>query len=158
MGVQVRIREAAVEDLPAVVALWKELMDYHKVLDPIFTRRAGAEEAFGTWARESIEGDEGCVFVAEAGGEVVGYCQVRISKMPPVLEVERYGQIHECMVREDLRGRGIGPRLVGRARQWCRGKGLGRMEVHYSVQNPAAGEFWTKMGFEPYLRTLFMAP
>ncbi|UCG58958.1 MAG: GNAT family N-acetyltransferase [Phycisphaerales bacterium] len=154
----VLVRECADRDVPAVVELWKALMDMHGELDPFFVRKDGAEEAFAKWIRDIISSEDGFVAVAEVGDEVVGYCLARISKCPPVLGIERYGELHDCFVRADMRSEGIGSGLVERICCWYRSKGISRMEVRHSTRNPRAGEFWVKMGFAPYVRTLYRAP
>lgn len=40
------IREAVPHDLLEVVDLWKELMDFHKELNPVFTRSTEGAEGF----------------------------------------------------------------------------------------------------------------
>ena len=43
------VREATSADTPAIVSLWRELMDYHAALDPFFRRAEGGEERFAEW-------------------------------------------------------------------------------------------------------------
>lgn len=158
MTADVLVRECVEPDVGAVVDLWKDLMDMHAELDPFFARKDGAEEAFAKWIRENMSSEDGCVVVAEVGDEIVGYCQARISKCPPVLGIDRYGELHDCFVTEDMRSKGIGGMLVERICRWNRSKGISRIEVRHSTRNPRAGEFWIKMGFTPYVRTLCREP
>jgi len=158
MTVDVMVREATEQDIPQIVELWKVLMDMHKELDPYFSRRKGCEEALAKFVTENIHNKDACVVVAEIGNEIAGYCQARITKYPPVLETEQAVLLHDCFVREDVRGVGIGGKLVNSIRQWCRQNGHGRIDVHHSTKNPRSGEFWVKMGFKPYLRTLYLDP
>ena len=41
-------------------------------------------------------------------------------------------------------------------RDWLRKKGVRRIEVRHSTFNEIAAGFWSKMGFIPYLQTLFV--
>jgi hypothetical protein len=41
-------------------------------------------------------------------------------------------------------------------RDWFRAQGIRRIEVRHSTFNAIAARFWPKMGFTPYLRTLFL--
>ncbi|MHC4741554.1 MAG: GNAT family N-acetyltransferase [Planctomycetota bacterium] len=152
---QVRIREANEDDLLGRVELWTELMDFHKRLDSIFTVRPNAAERFAGFVRDNIASDDACVFVADEDGFVVGYCHVKILEYPPVLEIERYGQIHGMAVGEEHRRRGIGARLTEAACEWLSKKGIGRVEVRHSTKNGLAEAFWRKVGFQPYLTTNF---
>ena len=65
MAKKVTVRKATVKDIPAAVELWKELMDLHKALDPVFTRRRGGHKAFAEYLRkEYIGGDRRRAWVA----------------------------------------------------------------------------------------------
>ena len=155
MAEQVRIREANERDVLGMVELWKELMDFHRRLDSIFTVRAQADERFAEFVGGNIASDDACVLVAEEDGSVVGYCQVKILEYPPVLEMARYGHIQDLAIRQECRRRGIGAGLVRAARQWFSRKGIHRIEVRYSARNALAEAFWKNTGFEPYLTTSF---
>lgn len=156
MTSDVLVRQATEQDIPCIVELGMELLDYHRELDPFFSRKADAEKSYAEFVKGNIASEDACVVVAQVGAEIVGYCQARVSKYPPVMEVERFAEILDCFVREHLRSQGIGRRLAGCVRDWCRSKELERIEVRHSTKNPGAGNFWKKMGFEPYLKTLFM--
>jgi hypothetical protein len=43
---QIHIRIAVENDLPAMVELWKEMMDFHKERDQFFTRTATGPEGW----------------------------------------------------------------------------------------------------------------
>ena len=156
MITDVLVREATQQDIPAVVELWKQLMDMHKELDPCFALKAGAEGAFAQWVGENIAGEDGHVVVAELDGQIVGYSQARVIVNPPVLELQRYCQLHDCFVAADMRGKGIGRLLTASIRDWAAANDLKRIEVRHSVRNPGAGAFWLKVGFQPYLARLYM--
>ena len=156
MTTEILVLKATEQDIPQIVELWNQLMDLHKELDPVFSRRIGGEEVFTEFVKGNIAGEDACVVVAHVGSEIVGYCQAKILKYPPVLETAQVVELHDCFVREDMRGRGIGCKLVDAIRDWCCNKGLSRVEVRHSTRNPGAGEFWIKMGFKPYLKTLFL--
>ena len=150
------IRRAAERDVSSIVELWKELMDFHKRYDRYFSRSRTGHEGFEDFIRGHIRSDTSCVFVAEAGEDIVGYCLVAIEKYPPVLEIQEYGRVHNLAVTKDRRGKGIGKRLFRKAVNWFRRKGIHRIEVCVATSNELAREFWARMGFTPYLETGFM--
>ena len=156
MAREVIIRKAVAEDVPSIVELWKELMDFHKERDRIFSRSATGHEGFADFITGHISKETSCLFVAEAGEGIVGYCLALIEKYPPVLEVEEYCLIQDLAVAEKYRRRGIGKRFLKEAQSWYREKGIHRVEARVSKFNQAAGEFWSEMGFTPYLETVFM--
>ena len=153
---EVIIRKAVAEDVPSILELWKELMDFHKELDRIFSRSATGHEAFADFITGHISSESSCVLVAEAGTDIAGYCLAIIEKYPPVLEMHEYGLIQDIAVTGKCRHSGIGKRLLKEARIWFSKKGVHRIEARVSKSNRLATDFWTKMGFAPYLETVFL--
>ena len=150
------IRKAVGTDVPAIVELWKEMIDFHKERDQFFSRSATGHLAFAEFATDSISSDTACVFVAEVGKDVVGYCLAVVEKYPPVLEIQEYGLIRNMAVTRMYRRKGIGERLLKEVQSWCSGKGLRRLETRFATSNKLSAAFWAKMGFAPYLETVFM--
>ena len=156
MNGQVNIREAVMEDVPAIVEIWKELMDFHKELDAIFSRSAAGHERFAEFLTSNIEKEDSCVLVATDEGHLVGYCQTTISKYPPVLIKEKYVEIFDMAVTEKYQRQGIGRMFIDALRRCYADKDVDRIELKYLTSNKAAEGFWTKMGFKPYLKTAFL--
>ncbi|MHC4625279.1 MAG: GNAT family N-acetyltransferase, partial [Planctomycetota bacterium] len=75
---------------------------------------------------------------------------------PPVLVLKRYGNLEVLTVAKNWRGRGIGEKLLRHALRWLCEKGMSRVEVRHSTMNDLAGGFYVRMGFRPYLTTLFL--
>lgn len=157
MSRRVTIRKVRQGDVGAVVELWKELMDFHKALDPVFTRRRGGHTTFAEYLRKEYIGrDRRRAWVAQAGRQIVGLCMAVIEDYPPVLVLKRYGHLEVLAVAKQWRGKGVGEKLLRRARRWFCEKGMSRVEVHNSTANELAERFYAKTGFRPYLRTLFL--
>ena len=156
MNGQVNIREAVMEDVPAIIGIWKELMDFHKELDAFFSRSATSHERFAEFLTSNMEKEDSCVLVAADGEHIVGYCQATISKYPPVLIKEKYVEIFDMAVTEKYQRQGIGRMIIDALRRWYADKDVDRIELKYLTANKSAKEFWTKMGFQPYLNTAFL--
>ena len=157
MSQRVTIRKARQADVGAVVELWKELMDFHKALDPVFTRRRGGHKAFAEYLRKDyIGGDLRRAWVAQAGQEVMGFCMAVIEDYPPVVVLKRYGQLEVLAVAKRWRGKGVGEKLLKRVRRWFCEKGMSRVEVRCLTANELAVDFYAKLGFRPYLKTCFL--
>jgi len=152
---QTLLRRATLDDIPAIVELWKEMMDFHKKRDPFFTRADDGEQAFGQYLEKNINSEAACIYVAIIGGTIVGYCLGTLEKHPPVLSVTDYGQVHDFAVTADYRRSGVGERLCNALQGWFVLKGVHRLEVHHSEFNEAASHFWEKMGYKPFLKTLY---
>ena len=80
-----KIRHASEDDVRRVIELWIAMMDLHRDIDTVFTRRKDGHVAFEAFLRENIEWEDAAVIVAEDDGRVVGYIMARIQKSPPVL-------------------------------------------------------------------------
>lgn len=156
MNWKVNIREAVMEDVPAIIEIWKELMDFHKELDGFFSRSATGHERFAEFLMNNMEKEDSCVLVAADGGHIFGYCQACISKYPPVLIREKYVEIFDMAVTEKYQRQGIGRMIIDALRRWYSDKDVDRIELKYLTTNKSAEEFWTKMGFKPYLKTAFL--
>ena len=153
---KVTIRKAVAEDIPSIVELWKELMDFHKARDRIFSRSATGHQAFADYVTGHIKSETSRVFVAEAGKNLVGYCIAFIEKYPPVLKMTEYGLIQDISVTKKYQRRAIGKRLLKEAQNWFSEKGVHRIEARVAKSNKLSTEFWAKMGFSPYLETVFL--
>ena len=155
MAGRVIIRKAVMEDVPSILELWKEMMDFHKERDRIFSRSVTGHEGFADYISGHMSRDTSCVFVAEAGKAVVGYCLAFVERYPPVLEMKEYGHVQDIAVSEKYRRKGVGQRLLREARKWFSEKGVHRIEARVATTNRISKGFWAKMGFKPYLETVF---
>ena len=156
MDNKVTIRNAKESDIETVIEIWKEFIDFHKERDRLLTRRADGHEYFAKFFRENMEKETSHVLVAEIAGKIVGYCQNMIVEFPPVLVTEKYGNVMDMAVTEKYRSQGIGEKFFNEAKKWFREKGLERLEVRVLAANEIATNFWRKMGFKPYLETVYM--
>jgi GNAT superfamily N-acetyltransferase len=150
------IRPATREDVPAIVRLWEELMDFHRMRDPFFTRARNGADLFRRFVEQNLDNDAACVLVAVAEDGIVGYCQGMLDHHPPALAEPHYGQVLDFMVTAGHRNSGIGRQMFEALRQWFRREGVRRIEVRHSTYNEVAVRFWPRMGFKPYLQTLYM--
>jgi ribosomal protein S18 acetylase RimI-like enzyme len=149
------IRPATRRDIPAVVALWEELMDFHQARDPFFTRSPNGRHIFARFVEENIHNDGACVLVATVDGKIAGYCQGILDRHPPALAESDFGQILDFGVTAEYRRAGIGEQMFQMLCEWFRREGMRRVEVRHSTYNEIGARFWPKMGFKPYLQTLF---
>jgi len=153
---EITIRRAGPDDLAAVGNLWQELMDFHKGLDPHFTRATDGHVFFMDLMSEHITSDASCVLVAdEEGKAVVGYCLATLARQHPVFESRDYGVILDLAVTGRCRRQGIGESLYRESESWFSGRGIHRIEVRVAVSNEASAAFWWKMDFCPYVTTEF---
>jgi ribosomal protein S18 acetylase RimI-like enzyme len=149
-----QIREATTNDLPAMVELWQEFMDFHRARDCYFTRTADGHERWGEYATKCMSKDDWLVIVAEIDESIAGYCIATILENPPVISTRQYGYIQDITVASANRRCGIATALFNHAEQWLLSRGITRIELEVSVKNEASNAFWRQLGFGDYLLRL----
>jgi RimJ/RimL family protein N-acetyltransferase len=151
---RVAIRPAAPADAPALVAL----------ADAVGREPEGWLIADGAWRTDAQERrylkalrryPHAAVFVAAAGGELVGRLSVARDTHPASAHVADLG----LMVAAEWRRRGVGRALLERAVEWAREVEVRKLELHVFPHNDAAIALYEGFGFrregyrnEHYLR------
>ena len=151
----VAIRKATEADVPHIVELWVEFVDFHARYDSAFQRAPDGQEHLATTVRERLVDADASVFVAEDGTGLVGYCMARVNKRGPEFGGWEFGDIHQLAVTEKRRRGGIGRLLFEAARTWFVERGVERMELRVLRTNPASTAFWRRLGFHPYMEALW---
>ncbi|HUL54241.1 MAG TPA: GNAT family N-acetyltransferase [Opitutaceae bacterium] len=132
----VAIRRAAAADLPAVLALYREVGDRATI--PLGRARR-------VLARMRSYPDYD-LYVASSGGEIVGTFALLIMDNLAHLAAPS-GVIEDVVVRRDWQGRGIGRRMMQWARQRCRARGCYKLALSSSRHRRAAHRFYATLGF-----------
>jgi len=143
----VKVRQATLDDVPALVALFQEL-DRMQSDWRVFTPRPGFYDEVGAKYREAMNTENAVVLVAEDDGEVVGmaYGEIRV---PSRFSDERAMELSGVVVRAGYRGRGVGQALVKEAARFANEIGVEWIELKTFAPNQGAMAFWEGMGFTP---------
>jgi ribosomal protein S18 acetylase RimI-like enzyme len=91
------------------------------------------------------------VFVAEAGGRVVGYVSTRIDR-----EAGK-GRIPNLAVAEEARNQGLGRRLIEHALDYFRAEGLAYAVIETMAHNPVGNHLYPACGFVEVARQVHFA-
>lgn len=148
---QLRVRGALFDEVPALGEVWLELMRLHENHD---VRFALSPDALGRWhalAEEMIGREDGFVFVAEIGPQIVGFCLGWLARNPPIYRVADVGFVSEIAVRRPWRRRGVGRALMDEARRWFAQRDLKEFQLSTAVWNEGAQAFWRSLGGAPLL-------
>lgn len=145
-----RIRPVQPGDRDPLVALWIDLVDYHRRLDPDYPPTPGMREALGREIDRGLKGSACRIYVAERGAELQGFLFAEI-------EDGGLGWIHELFVAEEARRQGIARGLVGRAQIFFDERGASRLAVRVERLNEGGTRFWEALGFSPRA-TIFEKP
>ena len=87
---------------------------------------------------------EQAAFVAEFNGEVVAWIDVSLEWR---LQSEVFGLIGGLVVRDGIRGAGVGRRLCQRAEDWSREQGAKKIRVTSRSTREAAHRFYLRDGY-----------
>lgn len=87
------------------------------------------------------------IFVAESGGEVIGWTHVSVSYL---LEVPLRAEINGLVVSESSRSLGTGARLLEAVEAWARTKRCEGVSVRSNVIRDRAHAFYERNGYEHY--------
>lgn len=142
-GPLVRFRVARREDLDPILALLAD--------DAVARARTGyvvaaTPEVSAAFDEISLDGNNE-LLVGELDGEVIATLQLTI--IPGLSRGGmRRAQVEAVRVRAELRGRGIGERLMDFAIARARERGCGLMQLTTDLRRPAAHRFYLRLGFE----------
>ncbi|MEJ2737803.1 MAG: GNAT family N-acetyltransferase [Anaerolineae bacterium] len=148
------VRPATEKDFPAMLCLWRKMMDFHAQVEPRF-RPLPAPEGEAAWEkhmREDVWGnEEWCILVAESEGEINGQILGMLRDEYPVFEPRRYGYVTDVTVDPSARRRGVGRALFETLKDWLRAQGASHLRLTVAHNNPVSQAFWRAMGCTDYM-------
>ena len=138
---EVAIREALEEDLPGVLALYAQpgLDDGHTL----------TVEQAKLHYRRFKQYPNYRLFVAELNGAIVGTFALLIMDNLAHLGTPS-GVVEDVVVTADLRGKGIGRRMMEAALVICRESGCYKMALSSNLKREAAHAFYESLDFEKH--------
>lgn len=143
------IRRAAKADLPALGRLGALLVQTHYAFDParFMAPRPDAGEGYAWFLGTQLEHDDTVIFVAERGGQLLGYVYASLEPLNWKELRDEAGFIHDIIVDETARRSGLAAALIQHAADWLRERGMPRVILWTADQNNAAQELFTRAGF-----------
>ena len=135
------IRPAASSDIPALLALVRRYWHFEGI--------EGFTALRVELVLQRLLGDPrlGLVWVAESGGELLGYLIAVL-----VLSVEHQGltaEIDEFFVMPEVRSRGVGGRLLAAAETALAARGCVRLQLQLRTANTEGRAFYQHRGYAP---------
>lgn len=145
-----QLRTATTQDLPAIRCLWQHLTEFHTTLGLAFS---GGEKAALAWQAsfERTLGRFSFLWVAELEANVEGFLLARVKHTPAYLGSALVGEISDLWVEPVLRRQGAAAGLVQRAMQEFHNLSVHSVEVQIMAANQEGLAFWQKQGFTPEL-------
>jgi len=120
--------------------LWEKLNQLHYE-DSVYFEDHYASFTFEERMAAFADRDEASlkVSVVKDGPRFLGYCVSSIDG--------RHGEVDSLYLEEELRGRGIGKRLVEAHVRWMKERGCDRIRVAVSYGHDSVKEFYHRLGF-----------
>ncbi|TCP47799.1 acetyltransferase (GNAT) family protein [Tamaricihabitans halophyticus] len=145
----VTVRLAEPDDLAAVVDLTMIELHYSALVGPS-TVRANAAELKRDHYRHRLEREEP-VWLAERDGVPVGIadCTVSTIDFEAILPRGRWGHVNTVSTHPDVRGGGVGRRLMAQAHIDLQRRGVRGSYLYYNLANPLSSVFWPQQHYRP---------
>lgn len=148
---EITIRLVEPRDEAAIARLWQALSDYHVQIDSrLPVPVSGAARSYASRLLETRDDPFTRTYVAETGGQVVGYILgAVIDLQADLFEYVDTGFIADVFVDPAYRRQGIARRLVETVTDWFAAQGVRHVEWQVAAANVEAIKFWTAVGGQP---------
>ena len=135
-------------DLPAVGVLAGKLVRMHHDWDRLrFLTPVDPEKGYQRWFGTQLEKEDTILLVAEDSEGVVGYVYARMEARSYNELLDACAKLHDILVADRARGRGIGEALVKETFARARAKGAPRVVLLTASQNEGARRLFERCGF-----------
>ncbi len=138
-GVPILVRDAQPEDFEAVTALLEDLGRPRVLGTPHQEERRALNLSW--LGRDDLE-----AFVAESGGEVVGFVDIQF--VPRLNFDAPQAWVPDLIVREEARSAGVGAALLARAEERAQGRGAFALTLESANWRTRAHAFYLRQGME----------
>lgn len=145
-----KIRRAVVGDEDTLAALNRSVHDMHEARRPDYFRTARLDDVTA-WFRSKIDAPTSAAWVAEEGGEPVGFVLAIFHDRPddPFRRARRWCEIDQIAVDPAWRRRRVGRSLMQAALDEARVRGCLQVELSSWAFNTDAHAMFRRLGFEP---------
>ena len=142
-----RIAAVTLDQLPAVLPLWRESMTHHAGLVPFFQPAPDGKAAWERHVAVAVAKGEGLLLAARVADKPVGLIFGQIQSLAPIFEAGKLGYISDLYVQPEYRRHGLGRLLFLALRDWLTDQGATALDLQAYTANAEAMAFWRKMGF-----------
>ena len=140
MMMKTNTRKATIDDLSQLAQLFDEYrMFYHKTSD------FSAAQQF---LSERLENNDSEIFVAEEGGQLVGFTQ--LYPLFSSTRMKRYWLLNDLYVNSNSRGKGYSKVLIEEAKVLCRTSDSCGMYLETGKENRIGNQLYPSVGFKKY--------
>jgi ribosomal protein S18 acetylase RimI-like enzyme len=154
---EIRIEAADVDAVDGLRELWLALHHHHAAIAPQTGAFADDETSWRIRSasyREWLAEPGSFLLVARESGRLVGYAIVRVTPTGPEwtdtwVAADRMAEIETLVVASELRGSGLGTRLLDAIDEELERQGIGEAIVGLVPGNRGARRLYERRGFRP---------
>jgi ribosomal protein S18 acetylase RimI-like enzyme len=142
------IRKATRRDLPQIARLAGALVRQHYAFDAQrFLFIENPEAGYEWWFGKELANPKALIYCAKLDGKLVGYAYARLEPRDWNALLDAHGALHDILVDDSARRRGVAKQLLARVCAELRARGAPRLVLHTSVKNKAAQKLFASIGF-----------
>lgn len=156
------VREARLEDMPALLRMGKGLLSYLNLIEKkrrktniLSIDHKEAPKAWRKYYSQAIKSDKALFLVAVKGKKLIGMAFGRIETSPPVFKMKEFGEIHEVFVEKPYRNKKVAKALLKALEEFFKEKGLSLIQMKAEAFNSEALAAYYKLGFADSRKTLY---
>jgi GNAT superfamily N-acetyltransferase len=149
----VHIRSARLpEDKPVILAFIDGMQRFEHAIEPDRRIDPGVAEEFFTDIFARIADKMGVAFIAEEGGEKLGWAAAYREQNDVYVRADEreFAHVSELYVVEAARGKGVGRALIAACEEWARGLPVKVLTISVLEGNKRAATIYRKAGFATY--------
>jgi len=141
------VRPGRREDAAAAARLWVMSAEEHAEYDPVYRPDPGAERTMRRFLADLSSSSLSCLFVAEIGGEVVGFLSGELREGSSAFAEKTWAAVEDVFVVPEHRSRGVGRTLFEACGDWAKRKGAQGISLQVAAGNARARKFYDDLGF-----------
>jgi len=151
----INIREGKKRDIPLILKLWTDTINWHSELDNDFTLAKDGIQNFELVLTNALGNSSQIVIIAEERENIVGFLYGYLKKYTGFFRKRIVAHISDIAVNEEHRRRGIGTALMEKFEQdFAKLNDTNDLSLFVHTKNNTGVEFYNHLGFEVTLLTM----
>ena len=153
------IRPAKPEDVPAVLPMVEKLCKLHESWDAAkYSFLPNVPQMYDQWLRERAEHRRSVFLVAEASGpkKIVGFVIGTVEREIPIYRLKEYGFLHDLWVEPEYRHEGVARQMVMLAVEKFKEIGVEQVRLDTAAKNEPARRLFEACGFRESVREMLI--